>query len=151
MKIQKILFPSDFSTKGDEALEYAATLAETYGAKLLILHVAEPPAIYGEGNFYYGVPEPDTEAMKFMLHKIKPNNPAVSYEHRLVEGVPDMEIAELAKREHVDLIVMSSHGRTGIGRLLMGSVSENVMRHAECPVLIVKPTTKAAVPAAAGS
>jgi nucleotide-binding universal stress UspA family protein len=108
----------------------------------MIVHVQEPPVAYGEGSFYYGVPDPDAEAIKEMLRKIKPHDSAVSYEHRFVEGDPAARIVELAKQEHADLIVMSSHGRTGLGRLLMGSVAECVMRHAVCPVLIVKPTAE---------
>ncbi len=139
MKTKKVLFPSDFSTKGRDALEYATRLARDSGATLLIAHVEEPPVVYGDGAFYYGVPEPDRGAMEAMLHEIKPTDPTVPFEHRLVEGAPADTIIALAKEEGVDLIVMSSHGRTGLGRLLLGSVAEVVTRRAECPVLIVKP------------
>lgn len=151
MKTRKILFPSDFSTKGDEALQYAVALARQNGALLLIAHVEEPPMAYGEGSFYYGLPEPDMDAVQSMLLKIVPRDPAVAYEHRLVKGEVANEIVALAKREGVDLIVMSSHGRTGLGRLLMGSVAECVMRRAECPVLVVKPMTKVEPPTPVGS
>ena len=139
MKTKKVLFPSDFSTKGRDALEYATRLARDSGATLLIAHVEEPPVVYGDGAFYYGVPEPDRGAMEAMLREIKPTDPTVPFEHRLVEGAPADAIVALAKEEGVDLIVMSSHGRTGLGRLLLGSVAEVVTRRAECPVLIVKP------------
>jgi nucleotide-binding universal stress UspA family protein len=140
MKLRKILFPSDFSTKGDEALEYAATLARDTGARLLVMHVQEPPINYGEGSFYYGVPNPDEREIRNMLNRVRPHDASVAVEHFSTQGDPAVEIADLAKREGADLIVMSSHGRTGLGRLLMGSVAEGVMRRAECPVLIVKPT-----------
>jgi nucleotide-binding universal stress UspA family protein len=62
----------------------------------------------------------------------------LQYEHHYLKGIPVIEITGFAKREHVDLIVMASHGRTGLWRILMGSVAEGVMRKAACPVLIVK-------------
>ncbi len=139
MNVTTILFPTDFSSKGDQALEFAEAMARQHGAKLLIVHVAEPPVAYGEGMYYYGVPEPDIGAMKAMLGKLKPQDLGVPFEHHLLEGNPATEIARFAKEKNVDLIVMSSHGRTGLGRLLMGSVAESVTRDAECPVLIVKP------------
>ena len=147
MKTKKVLFPSDFSTKGREALEFATRLARDSGAMLLIAHVEELPVVYGDGAFYYGVPEPDQGAVEAMLHEIKPLDPSVPYEHRLVKGPPADAIVDLAKDEEVELIVMSSHGRTGLGRLLLGSVAEVVMRRAECPVLIVKPHAPAPTPA----
>jgi nucleotide-binding universal stress UspA family protein len=139
MKFRKILFPTDFSTKGDEALRYAETLARAGDAVLLIAHVQEPPIAYGEGSFYYGVPNPGEKEVREMLAKIKPHDAKVKYEYRFAEGEPAAEIVTLAKQEAADLIVMSSHGRTGLNRLLMGSVAEVVMRRAPCPVLIVKP------------
>ncbi len=150
MKTKKVLFPSDFSTKGRDALEYATRLARDSGATLLIAHVEEPPVVYGDGAFYYGVPEPDRGAMEAMLREIKPTDPTVPFEHRLVEGAPADAIVALAKEEGVDLIVMSSHGRTGLGRLLLGSVAEVVTRRAECPVLIVKPHAPAPTRAPVG-
>jgi universal stress protein A len=150
MKLRKILFPSDFSTKGDEALEYATSLARASDALLLILHVQEPPIAYGEGSFYYGVANPGEKEVREMLTKIKPSDPEVKYEYRFAEGEPAAEITKLAKSEGVDLIVMSSHGRTGLNRLLMGSVAECVMRRAPCPVLIVKPAEPAIAEQAAG-
>ena len=68
-----------------------------------------------------------------------PDDPTIAYKHRLLFGAAPEAILRLAEEEQVDLIVMGSHGRGWLGRLLMGSVAENVMRHATCPVLIVKP------------
>jgi len=140
MKTRKILFPTDFSSKGETALEYAASLARERNALLVIVHVQEPPAIYGEGSFYYGDPEPDADLLRSMLLAVKPKDPAVACHHRFVQGFPAAAILSVAKEEDVDLIVMSSHGRTGLSRILMGSVAEEVMRKAECPVMVVKPT-----------
>jgi nucleotide-binding universal stress UspA family protein len=139
MKFKTILFPCDFSTSETAAFEYAAELAAESDAKLLIAHVREPAPIYAEGMFYTGIPLPDYEVIQKMLAEVKPARPGVRYEHRLLTGDTASAVAELARREGVDLIVMSSHGRSGFGRLLMGSVAEGVMRAAPCPILIVKP------------
>jgi nucleotide-binding universal stress UspA family protein len=141
----KILFPTDFSTLGQTALEMATDLAKQRGAKLVIAHVEEPPMAYGGGELYYGITEPDRAELKKMLAAVLPTDPAVGYEHRLMIGTPATAIVHLAEQEHVDLIVMPTHGRTGLFRLLMGSVAEEVVRKAQCPVL----TVKAAAPAKA--
>lgn len=149
--IKTILVPTDFSRLSDAALDYAATLAGQNDALLLIVHVEEPPISYGEGHFYYGLPNPDRDALRGMLNKVRPNNAAVRYQHHSLQGNPADEIIAFSKQEHADLIVLSSHGRTGLRRLLMGSVAEEVMRSAECPVLVVKPHAAVALPTAGGA
>jgi universal stress protein A len=136
MNVRKILFPTDFSHSSDAALHYTAALARDMKALLLIVHVEEPlPAYVGES--YYGIPSPPNPEVRRMLEAIKP--PAdIKYEHRLLSGDPAEEIVDLAAKEHVDMIVMSTHGRTGLSRLLMGSVAEHVVRRAACPVLTFK-------------
>jgi nucleotide-binding universal stress UspA family protein len=143
MNAAKILFPTDFSTLGQTALEMATALAKERGAKLVIAHVEEPPMAYGGGELYYGIAEPDRQEIQRMLTEVLPTDPTVGYEHRLMIGSPATAIVHLAEKEQVDMIVMPTHGRTGIVRLLMGSVAEEVVRKAQCPVL----TVKAAVPA----
>jgi nucleotide-binding universal stress UspA family protein len=138
MAEKTIIFPTDFSTASDVALEYATRLAKTLKARLIIAHVEEPPFAYGGGELYYGVIEPDQTALRNMLSNLRPTDPAVPYGHRMLVGAPAHEIAQLAEREQADLIVMGSHGRGGVARLLIGSVAEIVMRKAPCPVLIVK-------------
>ena len=139
MNASKILCPTDFSTMGQTALEMATSLARDRGATLLIVHVEEPPMAYGGGELYYGIEEPNREELKRMLSEVVPADPAVAYEHRLMIGSPATAIVEMAQRENVSLIVMPTHGRTGLMRLLMGSVAEEVVRKAKCPVLTVKP------------
>jgi nucleotide-binding universal stress UspA family protein len=148
----KILFPTDFSTLGQVALETATSLAKQREAKLLIVHVEEPPTAYGGGELYYGLEEPNRQEIQRMLAEILPTDPAVGYEHRLMIGSPATAIIHLAEKENVDMIVMPTHGRTGLTRLLMGSVAEEVVRKAKCPVLTIKATTpiKANAPAGAG-
>ena len=97
---------------------------------------------YGGGELYYGVEEPDRVELERMLNEVKPADPAVKCEYRLVIGSPASAIVEMAEREHADMIVMATHGRTGLTRLLMGSVAEEVVRKATCPVLTVKPAAK---------
>lgn len=151
MKLKTILFSTDFSTSEDAALGYAAEMARLNDAKLLIAHVEEPTMMYGDGNMYYGIREPDHEGIRKMLHERKPKDAAVRFEHHLLQGDPALEIVALAEREGADMIVMSSHGRTGLGRLVMGSVAEAVMRAAPCPILVVKPQVKLCDAAKAGS
>jgi universal stress protein A len=144
---QKILFPTDFSHASDAALDLATSQARERGATLLIVHVEEPPAAYGGGEMYYGMPDPATEDLNRMLLEVLPTDPAVPYEHHLITGDPAVAIARLAEQENVELIVMGTHGRTGLLRLLMGSVAEAVVRRATCPVLTLK-QPRAATPTA---
>ncbi len=136
--MRKILVPVDFSTPEREVIEVATTLAKENGATLLIVHVEEPPPAYGGGELYYGQPDPSTEALKDMLVEVKPSLEGVPCEHRLIMGDPASAIVQLAEAEQVDMIVMSTHGRTGVGRLLLGSVAETVVRRAECPVMTLR-------------
>ena len=138
MHAKKILFPTDFSTLSDAALRHATSLAKDAGATLIIAHVEEPPAAYGTGEMYYGLPDPDLPALTKMLEAVVPSDPSVRFEHRMVTGDPAGEIVALAAQEKVDLIVIGTHGRTGLGRLLMGSVAEAVVRRAPCPVFTFK-------------
>ena len=87
---------------------------------------------------YYGLPEPAHEELYHMLHQVLPTDPAVSHEHRLVTGDPATAIVNLAEMEGAELIVMGTHGRTGLSRVLMGSVAELVVRRSKCPVLTYK-------------
>jgi nucleotide-binding universal stress UspA family protein len=135
---RKILFPTDFSHTGDAALKLATTLAREHDATLLVVHVEEPPAAYGVGEMYYGMPEPVTEDLEKMLTQVVPTDPEVPCEHLLVTGEPATAITRVAQDEGVEMIVMGTHGRTGLVRLLMGSVAEAVVRNATCPVLTYK-------------
>lgn len=136
MYARTILFPTDFSHCGDAALEMATSLAMDTGAKLLIVHVEEQAAAYGGGEFYAPVPD-NTDELSALLEAVVPTDPKVPYEQRLVSGEPAHAIVRLAKERDVDMIVIGTHGRTGLTRLLMGSVAEWVVRHAPCPVVTV--------------
>lgn len=150
MHISKILVPVDFSTPTRAAVQMATSLAKDHGASLLLLHVEEPPLAYGGGELYYGVDAPDVEALRKMLEEVKPTDPSVTCTRRLVTGDPAAAIVRVAEEEAADLIVMSTHGRTGVTRFLMGSVAEEVVRKSSSPVLTLKHmTAKATLPSEA--
>jgi nucleotide-binding universal stress UspA family protein len=150
MNAKKIIFPTDFSHCGDAALDYATALARESGGTVLIVHAEEPTVAYGGGEMYYGILEPDYHELQRMLGEVKPADPAVAFEHRLLrgDGSPAKKIVDVAKQEKADLIVMGTHGRTGVKRALLGSVTEAVVRRAPCPVLIMKQSQEKRVPTA---
>jgi nucleotide-binding universal stress UspA family protein len=140
--IRTILHPTDFSEHSDYALQVAGSTARCYGARLTVLHVlqaAEPPEwIYDQmaGTFPWTVDS--DRAMERAIRPLRESAPGLRVEYRVSEGVPAEEILRLAEDEECDLIVMGTHGRTGLDRMLMGSVAETVMKLAHCPVLTVK-------------
>ena len=138
MKDRSILFCTDFSRLSDGALPLATMLAREKQADLIVLHVQEPPTAYMAGEFYYGPLEPDKEALNQLLNRVVSADPNVACKHEMALGDPPTEILRVAKDNHVEMIVMSSHGRTGLERILLGSVAEKVVRRAKCPVLIFK-------------
>jgi nucleotide-binding universal stress UspA family protein len=138
MNVKRILFPTDFSHTGDAALAFATSLAKESDGRLIVVHVQEAPMAYGGGEMYYGIPEPSTDELVNMLHDVKPTDASVPVEYRLVTGDPADAVVRLAEDDNVDLIVLGSHGRTGLTRLLMGSVAEAIVRKAHCPVLVYK-------------
>ena len=135
---RKILFPTDFSPANQSALEYATALARDRKAKLVIAHVEEPPLAYGAGEAYVGPLATEAVDLKGMLERVLPTDPSVPYAHRLLLGDPASEIVRLADEEGVEMIVLATHGRSGLVRFLMGSVAEAVVRRANCPVLSIK-------------
>lgn len=146
MNLKKILLPVDFSHSSDAALSFASSLAADTKAHLILLHVGEnsPAYLAGYGGFSY-TPEFHEKVVKenlTLLERIKPTIAGIEYEHQYLDGEPAEEILGFADRENVDLIVIGSHGRTGLSRLLLGSVAEAVVRRAKCPVLTVKQPTE---------
>jgi nucleotide-binding universal stress UspA family protein len=153
MAQKTILFPTDFSLASDAALPHAEALAKQSNARLLIVHVEEPPLAYGGGELYYGLPEPSSERILKMLEDVKPADQKLPFAHRLTMGDPAGEIVRIAAEEGAEMIVLGTHGRTGVTRLLMGSVAEAIVRRAPCPVLVYRETAEklaAKKPAAAG-
>jgi nucleotide-binding universal stress UspA family protein len=138
LPIQTILHPTDFSEHSYYAFRLACSLTRDYGARLVVLHVAEPPlAVSGEGVLMLP-PNFDLEPLRKQLQQLESENPAIQMEHRLVQGYAAAEILRAATETKCDLIMMGTHGRTRMGRFLMGSVAEQIVRRAPCPVLTVK-------------
>ena len=140
--IQTILLPTDFSALSEYAFGLACSLAGTYRARVIVLHVAPPPppeiiAYHGPG-VSPGATDDYRNSLWTSLRRLRPPSPEVSLEHRLAEGDPATEILRTAGESRCDLIVMGTHGRTGLGLLLMGSVTEKVVRQAPCPVLTTR-------------
>jgi nucleotide-binding universal stress UspA family protein len=142
MAQKTIVFPTDFSTASDAALVHAEALAKQTNARLLIVHVEEPPLAYGGGELYYGLPEPNSERILKMLEDVRPSDPSVPYAHRLTMGDPAGEVVRIASDEAAEMIILGTHGRTGMTRLLMGSVAEAIVRRAPCPVLVYRETAE---------
>jgi universal stress protein A len=150
MNVHSILFPTDFSQYNDAALQYASSLAAETGATLHIVHVQDPRSMStmtGEASsLYSAVWQEEAEKARELLEGISPTRAGVHCEHHCIVGIPEDEIVSFASENDCDLIIMASHGRTGLSRLLMGSVAEQVMRRAHCPVLIIKQPVAEKVP-----
>jgi nucleotide-binding universal stress UspA family protein len=152
LPIRTILHPTDFSPQSGYAFQVACALARDYTARLIVLHVKPPEIIYGEGYVIPPDPGPVRKELHEQLDHLVPPDPSIRVDRILEEGDPVREILHTARETHADLIVMGTHGRTGVGRILMGSVAEAVLRKAPCPVLTVKapppePAEAAAEPA----
>jgi nucleotide-binding universal stress UspA family protein len=139
LPIRTILHPTDFSEQAQHAFATACSLARDHRSRLIVLYVRAPSVVaYGELGPI--VPDPvwtpaDVQAWLSGLHL---PDPGVEVEYRVAEGNPAAEIIRLASKVKANLIVMGTHGRTGLGRLLMGSVAEAILRRAPCPVLTLK-------------
>ena len=148
MSTQHFLVPIDFSQYADYALDYAMTLAKTLQARLTLLHVihAMPLGVTDMGTAlpYSYLQELEAEITQNMQTYLKRVQDAgLEGDTMVVHGMPFDEIVQTAKTNNVNLIIMGSHGRTGLGRLFLGSVAEKVVRLAPCPVLVTRQATQA--------
>jgi nucleotide-binding universal stress UspA family protein len=139
LPIRTILYATDFSENSAAAFRVASSLARDYGAQLIVLHVQLPSVVYGDMGAYFVAPEGKNQELMKQLRELKPEDPAVVVDYRLVEGDPAEEILHTARETNSDVIVLGTHGRKGLGRLLLGSVAEQTVRTAPCPVVTVKP------------
>jgi universal stress protein A len=146
MNFQKMLVPVDFSDHSMAALQAAGNLAKQIGATLTLLYV-QPPNLIMQGDVGPFVVPPvilpvDAEQRKGIQKELDaartklPDGLAV--ETLIEDGHPWPTICEVAKTQQADVIVIASHGYTGLKRMLLGSTAEQVVRHAHCPVLVVK-------------
>jgi nucleotide-binding universal stress UspA family protein len=138
LSVQTILHPTDFSEHSSAAFLLACSLARDYHARLVVVHVAEFPTVVGAADMLVLPLEADFAALRRKLDELQPVVPKVQMERRLVEGDVVEAILQVAKEISASVIVIGTHGRTGMGRLLMGSVAEQVLRKAPCPVVTVK-------------
>jgi nucleotide-binding universal stress UspA family protein len=142
--VKKILCPLDFSNTALEALDYAVDFARHNAGQLILLHVVDNPLTEQYGptaqNFYAEVEHALEKSKQMLADVARTHAVGVPCEIIAKRGNPYEEIIDVATAQQADLIVMSTHGRTGSQRLLIGSVAEKVVRTAPCPVLTVRQT-----------
>jgi nucleotide-binding universal stress UspA family protein len=145
-RLRQILLPTDFSGCANYALPYAAAIARATGAGIVCVHVVETvvPAV-GYAGLAEPMPIADiSEQLEDSAERELPRLTdceelnGLEVEEVIVHGDAAAEIVRVAEEREADLIVISSHGRTGLGRIIFGSTAEAVVRHASCPVLVVK-------------
>jgi len=142
-RIKTILVPVDFSSCSREGLRYAIAFANEFGAKIILLHATYLGYVYScEGTAIYDIPGLQKAARKTAERKMRElvrsvNFRAVKFETVFTEGSPVLDICAFAKDHNVDLIITSTHGFTGFTHVLIGSIAEQVLRHAPCSVLVV--------------
>jgi universal stress protein A len=156
LPFQTILFATDLSDRAKGAGRLARIIARDAGARLVVAHVVEATHVAESAVLYTEMPLLDPtplatgrahlEARARRLEELYAGDPALRVEVRVVEGDPADEILRLADECGCDLIALGTHGRSGLGRLLMGSVAESVLRRAKCPVLTVKQPSPSQAP-----
>lgn len=143
LRIKSILVPLDFSPPSKKALDYAVTFARQFKAKLTLLHVVEPVATPDFAASFPLMME-DDKLMAAAKNRLEDAVKAARIPRSAVEkilvrfGRSFHEIADAARTRKVDLIIISTHGYTGLKHALLGSTTERVVRHAPCPVLVVR-------------
>lgn len=143
LRLRTILSPVDFSERSLQALDIAVSLARQFGADIILLHVKGtmiPPSRYESANIRRLRREIWLDGKRRLAALAsKRVKPLVAVRHHVAQGSPYAVIVDFAAKARADLIVMPSEGRTGLRRVLIGSVTERVVRHAGCPVLVVRP------------
>jgi nucleotide-binding universal stress UspA family protein len=142
---KKILVPLDFSAHSDEALRVACAMAETFGASLTLVNVFSPPIYPTPEGAYVVLPTiyadliaANNKRLEETVASVKRDHATLEVDCRALEGVPFREIVGFARKGAFDLVVMGTHGRTGLKHALLGSVAEKVVRKAPCAVLTVR-------------
>ncbi len=143
IQIQQILVPIDFSDFADSVLEWAAHLAEQHGSRILLLHAYHLPVesqqlegAYLPSNFWTDAKEEAQRSLSKLAAGLRERG--IDVQEVVREGYPASVIEEEAERHRVELIVIGSHGHSGLKHLLLGSIAERVVQRAPCPVLAVK-------------
>jgi nucleotide-binding universal stress UspA family protein len=144
MTIQHILVPIDFSGYAEQALEYAIGLARKLSARLTLLHVVNMMplgVVDGTALPYSYIQELEAEVQRGMeTYRQRVQDAGLEGTVLVESGTPFQCIVDTARDQHVDLIVMGTHGRTGLAHVFLGSVAEKVIRLAPCPVLVTRET-----------
>ncbi len=141
MEIKTIVFATDFSAVSQEALQTALSLARETGAELHLFHVIEPVGGAGDDLFpAVDLVEAGYKQSRRQLRELVPREDAAELhiESACSTGTPSAEIAAYARHVGADMIVVGTHGRKGLSRVLMGSTAEKLLRKAPCKVLVVK-------------
>jgi nucleotide-binding universal stress UspA family protein len=143
--LHRILVPTDFSKHSHNALTYAAAFAQKFGAELYLLHVVQDLALFIPEAVSVAPPiappvEQMTAAAREAVERVARESDlgSVPVHCEVREGTPFYEIIQFAKENAIDLIIMGTHGHTGLAHVLLGSVTEKVVRKAPCPVLTVR-------------
>ncbi|MGB7950410.1 MAG: universal stress protein [Candidatus Binatia bacterium] len=141
-KIRKILAPTDMSDLSSVGVRYALEMARELSAEVVVYHTVPVGEDWFSDYEKHGpvrnlVVDEETALDNFLAAKFGDDMKHVQIRQKVVLGVPYASIVEMAEREEVDLIVMSTHGRTGLSHMLLGSVTERVVAHAPCPVLAI--------------
>ena len=132
-KITRILVPTDFSPAANASYEYAESLRAIIGARLIVVHIIAPIHYLEDADQTLAMREAREATQRaFAALKPAPSHALIRY------GIPHQVIVETAAALSVNLVIMGTHGRSGLQRLLLGSVAANVLRHAPCPVLTVR-------------
>ncbi len=143
MDIRTIVVPVDFSEYSEKAFTWALALAEKWRSRIVLLHVVPVPI---PAPIVMGVHFNLTDFAAALLEDAKAKakefvarsgSKTAQIEAKVISGQPFLEICRVAEQEKADVIIMGSHGRTGLSHVLLGSVAERVVRHASCPVLVV--------------
>lgn len=151
MTAQHILVPTDFSAYADQALDYAMALAQALQARLTLLHVIHLSALT-IGDMPPAVLSATLQEMATTAHQrmqvtlTRVHHAGLQVDSAIIEGMPLQTIIDTAQDKGADLIIMGTHGRTGLTHVLMGSVAEKVVRLAPCPVLVTRGSTEASTP-----
>lgn len=143
INIKNILCPIDYSVYSEKALTYAIEFAEKYGARLYLIHVLDIRIYDINDPDLYNVNVVDKETLDTLRERLlrcisEETKGKISVEAIVVQGVPFAEIIKVSKEYMIDLIVLGTHGRTGLSHAIMGSVAEKVVRKAPCPVLTIR-------------
>jgi nucleotide-binding universal stress UspA family protein len=140
---RRIVAPTDFSECAEEAWSLAQPVAQMLGSEVMLVHVFVEPPVYGDAEAGTAAWQVLIEAERWVADELErradqARKRGIAVRTEICTGSPAAEIVELASREHADVVIMGTHGRDGLTRVLLGSVADRVIRTASCPVLTVR-------------